>query len=305
MWVKVDRDATPALPKRFDVHAYPTLLTVGDHQEKVHRFKGYKKPAAFRAQLEEALRRWKLYRAGQEWDAPDPRPATICDAGAVESFPAPSEEVPSGLAFLDGSLWIAQQSELFRLDEKGEVVAKYAIPPLVRGLCTDGKALYGMAYGWTAGDPIHVIDPATGKVTREIVTAANKKNRAKGAAGVAWRDGKLWLLAGMRGVLSEVDPSTGEVARTVQCEARGLSCLAFDGRHFVAGSREALFLIDPETGKTVREIPVHYPLRAVAFRDGAYYLMEQPVFGHDVNHQRVRVWPKRTLVYKLTLKDGD
>ena len=107
----------------------------------------------------------------------------------------------------------------------------------------------------------------------------------------------------MRGVLSEVDPETGAVTRTVQAEARWLSCLAFDGTHFVAGSREALFWIDPETGKTVRKVPVHYPVRAVAFHGGAYYLMEQPVFGNDVKHERVRVWPKRTLVYKLTLRE--
>jgi hypothetical protein len=302
VWVKVDRDVTPDVAKRFGVSAYPTLLTVGDDMEKVHRFQGFKKPAEFKAQLEEALRRWKLYRAGEEWDKPEPRPATICDEGTVESFPAPSEEVPSGLAFLDDALWVAQQGELFRLDARSEVAARHVIPRTVRDLCTDGKLLYGMEYGWTAGDPIHVIDPATGKTTRRIVTAANAENRAKGAAGVAWRDGRLWVLAGMRGVLSEVDPATGDVTRTLQAEARWLSCLAFDGTHFVAGSREALYWIDPETGKTVRKVLVNYPVRAVAFHDGAYYVMEQPVFGHDVKHQRVRIWPERMLVYKLTLK---
>ncbi len=32
---------------------------------------------------------------------------------------------------------------------------------------------------------------------------------------------------------------------------------------------------------------------------GAYYLFEQPVFDHDKEHKRVRIWPRTTLVHKL------
>ena len=81
LWVKVDRDVTPDVPKRFGVHAYPTLLTLGAKEEKVHRTSGFKKPPEFRAQLDDALRRVALYKAGKEWDEPNPRPASVCDAG--------------------------------------------------------------------------------------------------------------------------------------------------------------------------------------------------------------------------------
>jgi len=287
---------------RFDVHAFPTLLTLGDQDEKIHRFSGFQKPDAFTASLEDALARYALYRAGKEWDEPEPRAPSITSEGTVELMPAPSEEVPNGLAFLGDLLYVAQGATLFRVDPAtGAVQAKHELPASVRDLCSDGTRLYAMEYGWTAGKPIHVVDPKTGRVLRSIVTEANAKNKAFGAAGVAWRDGRLWVLEGMQGRIHEVDPETGAVRRTVQTERRWLTGLAWDGDAFVAGSRDALLLLDPETGAVRREVKTHYPLRALAAHGGRVLLMEQPVFGHDKDHRRVRIWPKQTFVHVLTL----
>ncbi len=302
-WVLVNRDRTPDIPKRFTVHAYPSLITLGNKQEKIHRFQGYKKPEEFKKQLEDALRRNNLYLQGKEWNTPDERPATICDEGTVESFPAPAEDVPSGITLWGGKIWIAQGGKLYAVDPKdGKTAEPVDLPESVRALCTDGKRLFAMEYGWTAGKPIHVLDAATGKVTRAIVTKANQKNRSMGAAGIAWRDGKLYVLAGMRGLIHEIDPKTGDVTRTLDTGVRWLSALAYDGRQFIAGSRKALYFLDPQSGRVTRRIEVHYPLRALAAQGGSLYLMEQPIFGHDKDHKRIRIWPKKTLVYKLTLE---
>jgi hypothetical protein len=302
-WVEVNRDHAPELAQRFKVHAYPSLITLGRNEEKVHRFSGFKKPEEFLGLLGEALRRHALYAQGKEWDTPRPRPETICDQGRIEAYPAPGEEVPTGLTFLEESLFVAQGKKLFRLDaQTGKVAWSCDLPSSsVRDLCTDGKVLYAMEYGWTAGKPIHVLDPDSGKAVRTIVTEANRANRAFGAAGIAWRKGRLNVLAGMRGIIHEVDPASGVVTRSLQCDVRWLAGLAFDGDHFVAGGREALYLIDTETGKTAREVKTHYPLRAIGHRKRAYYLMEQPVFGHDKNHERVRIWPRKTMIYKVLL----
>ena len=302
-WVEIDRDAQPELVKRFHVSAYPSLLTLGKKEEKVHRFQGFKKPEPFEAELREALRRYDLYTSGKEWDEPPPRPPTICSAGTVQSFPAPAEGVPSGITALGGRYWIAQKAKLYAVDPAtGGTTATFDLPQAVRDLCTDGELLYGMEYGWTAGKPIHVLDPATGKVLRTIVTRANLQNKSYGAAGITWKDGKLYVLEGMRGILNEVDPQTGAITRKLDCEVRWLSGLGYDGKHFVAGSRQALYLFDAKTGKQVRKVALNYPVRAVAAHDGAYLLMEQPVFGHDKQHKRVQLWPKQTLVYSLQLE---
>ena len=101
-WVEVNRDHAPDIPKKYGVNAYPTLLTLGKNDEKVHRFSGFKKPPEFLKQLKDALRRFDLHRQGREWDEPDARPPSICDEGTVEIIPAPSEAIPDGIAFLGG-----------------------------------------------------------------------------------------------------------------------------------------------------------------------------------------------------------
>jgi hypothetical protein len=301
--VLVNRDRTPELPARFHVSAYPTLLTLGAKDEKVHRFASFRNPPEFVAFLDEALRRFALYKAGKEWDEPDARPASICDEATVETTNAPSEDVPSGLTVMGGDLWIAQSGKLRRVDlASAEVKAVFEIPPTVLDLTNDGKLLYAMEGGWTAGLPIHVIDPATGKTVREIVTEANKAVKSYGAKGVAWRDGKLYVLSGMEGVIHEVDPADGKVTRDVRTPEHWLAGLDFDGKQFVTGSRDALFFVDPEKGEIVRRVRVNYPLRNVAAAGGAVYLLEQPVFDFDKDNKPIRLWPKETIVHKLTWK---
>lgn len=303
-WVKVNRDETPEVPPRFSVSAFPSLITLGDHQEKVHRFSGYMLPEPFKAQLADALRRYDLYRAGQEWDIPDPRPAQICDAPnvTIESFKAPSEEVPAGFAFIGDAMWIAHMGSLFECDAAGKMRRTFPLDGSVLDICTDGQRLYAMTGGWTAGQPIYVIDPATGETARSIIMEANKENRSHGAKGIEFIDGRLYVLEGMGGVIREVDPETGEVLSSIQTSERWITGLAFDGTNFITGGRDRLFFIDRQ-GATVSSTPVNYPLRSVGWRKdgagGAVYLMEQPIFDFDAQHQRIRLWPKEMLVYQL------
>jgi len=299
-WVKINRDhGGRPLCDRYHVSAYPSFLLLGTKDEKVFRFHGFKKPKEFLAQLSEGLRRYGLYRQGKEWDAPPERPETICDRGVLQTFPAPSEGTPSGLTVLDGVFWVAQGGRLYALSESGKPQREFALPAAVRDLCTDGKLLFCMEYGWTAGKPVHVIDPQTGKVVRTIVTEKNLANRSMGATGIAWKDGKLYVLAGMRGKIHELDPRSGEVSRVLETGARWLAGLDFDGRRFVAGGRKALHFLDGTTGKETRRVKMNYPLRVVAAHEGAYYLFEQAIFGYDKQHKRVRIFPKRVVVHVL------
>ena len=58
----------------------------------------------------------RLTRRGEEWDRRTPRAATICDDAAVQTFKAPSEEQPGGLAVLGGKLFVAQGAKLHQVD---------------------------------------------------------------------------------------------------------------------------------------------------------------------------------------------
>ena len=197
-WVEVNRDHNPAIPKEFQVSAYPSLIVLNDKREKVYRFQSFKKPAEFIPELNEGLRRHKLYKAGKKWDLPPPRPQSICDVRGVEvqTFQAPSEDQAGGAAVLAGKLWTAQGRKLYRVNlSTGKKEAEYDLPRPVRGLCAGKKFLYGVDFGWTSGRPIYVIDPGNGKVVREIVTEVNKENRYSSAAGITWVGDKLYVLA--------------------------------------------------------------------------------------------------------------
>ena len=307
IWVKVNRDDTPEIPPQFSVTAYPSLITLGTEREKIHRFSGYKLPSDFIPELEEALRRYSVYKAGGAWEPVATRPDAICDAGSVELIPAPSEANPSGMVVLNGDLWIMQHPTLSRMNlASGRVVQTFQAPTgsLIVDLATDGTRLYMVEYGWSAGKPIYVFDPKRGEVTREIVTEANKENRSHSTRGVAFLDGSLWVLSGLSGTIHRVDPATGEVLATLNPEATRLSSLDVSRGAFISGSKDAIIYINPETGEVITRVATNYGLRSVATDGSSLYLMEQPVWDYDINNQRVRVWPKQMMIYKLILDGG-
>lgn len=308
IWMKMNRDVTPEPCQRFNVSAYPTLMVIGDEQEKIYRFSGYKLPDAFLPELDEAMRRYELYRAGKEWDLPPPRPERLTDAaGALNTMNAPSGAVPAGIAFIGDRAFVAHfMDKLYEIDPRtGEIVNTLPLPPSVIDICTDGEVLYGVTSGWTAGQPIHVIDPESGQVLREIVTTANEGNGAHGAKGIEYHNGQLVILEGMRGTLRYVDPESGEVTKTVQTKETWVSGLTFDGSSLITVSKDRIIALNPESGETEWSMPVNYPLRSIGVhRDESahdLWVMEQPEFGYNTKHERVQVWPRpdATLIYRL------
>ncbi|MFG0285978.1 MAG: thioredoxin family protein [Phycisphaerales bacterium JB039] len=316
VWVELNRDYVPEQVEPFNVHAFPTMIVLGPDRQAIHRFQSYQKPEAFIANLEEGLRRYDLFQRGEQWDEPAARPESVAEVGgvvrAIETFPAPGEGVPAGLVFMGEDLWIAQDDEAMG----GSVRRIHHIPAgsaepdhsitvehLITDIATDGQKLYAISYDWTAGGPILVIDPETGAIEREIRTEANKANRASGAKGLAWAEGKLYALDGGAGVIFEVDPATGGITRTIETGRRWITGLDCDAKatRFATVGRSEILLLDSE-GQVAREIPSNYPLRSVAVRAGSVHVMEQPVFGNDANHQRVRVWPRQMLVHVLKLE---
>src|SRR5690606_1849791 len=111
-----DRDAAPEIPKRFSVSAYPSILVLGPEHESVWRWSGFEKPDEFLGELDEALRRFALFEAGEPFDLPPERPAVLLEGALVETWPAPSDDVPWGVERLGGALWAGRGKTLFELD---------------------------------------------------------------------------------------------------------------------------------------------------------------------------------------------
>lgn len=292
-WVTIDRDRTPEIPKRFNVAAYPSVLVLGREEENVHRFQGFAKKEVHLARLEEALRRHALYREGKPWDAPDPRPAAVAEGEGVSSLPAPNDDVPGGIAALGEDLWVVQGETLFRLDPAtGKVRGEIAAGGTVAGIAARGDDLWILPFDWTAGGAIRVVDPATGRTLREVVTEENRRNRHSGAKGIAWHGERLFVLEGMEGRIRELDPATGAVKATLETKRTWLGGLASDGTHLLTAGGGRLLRIDPATGAVARERPLNHGIRCIGFREGAVLLMEQPEVGFGRSHERIQVWPR-------------
>ena len=131
-------------------------------------------------------------------------------------------------------------------------------------------------------------------------TCANAGRSAMTAQGIAWRDKELWVLTGP-GQLHVVDPETGEIRRTLRAPPGG-TCLDFDGDHFVVGSHKALLLVSPDSGAVIGKIQSNYPISAVGWNDGRYYLMEYEVKGFDRAHRPIRLWPDEMVVHAVRLR---
>ncbi|MCB9889753.1 MAG: hypothetical protein H6836_09275 [Planctomycetes bacterium] len=308
-WIEVDRDRAPALPKAFRVQAYPTLIVIGPKREKIHRFQSFMPAKELVEHLDEGLRRFALYRAGRPWDPRPPRAATICDGRTIETLRTPTDDRVAGMTMSGGKLWIIQGKRIHRVDpHTGKSEVDYAIAGLPCGVCSDGTSLFVLDYGWTMGKPIRVIDRDTGKVVREIVTEANKKNRYSAASGIAFAAGQLWVLSRSEH-LSEIDPRTGTVLRDCKLPQKSWK-LAFDGTHWITTSlvsakRQELRWLDPKKLEVVRRLDLNYAISAVAVDGADLLLTEQPVMGFDTQHRHVRLYPDRMRVHKVRrVRDG-
>ncbi len=292
-WVLVDRDKTPGIPKRLNVRAYPSLLVLGHKQENIYRFQSFKLPAVFLPELEKGLARWQLYRADKPWELEPTRAPSLTQA-SVRTIPAPSIQVPAGLAYIDGDLFVAQGNEVNEIDPRtGAHKARLPLPPSTMDITTDGKLLYCVKSTWDAEHPIVVVHPTTGrevgKITPKTPFAGKRRMSSR---GIAWANGHLYVLE-IFGKLHEVDPKDGALLRSRDIGKRWVFGLAFDGKDLVAGSRTALLTIDPDTAKVTNEHKTNYSLRSVGLdRKGHILCMEQPVWGHDKKHENVQVWPR-------------
>lgn len=298
-WVLVDRDATPEIPKRLNVSAYPALLVLGPQEENVHRWSGFLKEPEFLVELDDALRRWKLFREGEPWDAPRPRPEQPFAGRDATAIPAPSDEVPGGIVRCGDELWVAQGKIVYVLDARThELRREVTLRMVPQDLTTDGKSIYVVDAQWSQGSPIQQLDSVTGNPQRRITTAANRGKPGAGARGICWHDGKLYVLE-ISGKVHRVDPASGDVEQTFTTGCNWVFGLTFDGQRFVTVGRTAVHFLDPETLQPIEQIDSNYRLRAIGHDGDALLILEQPEFGFGRKHEQIRVWPRKTVIWRL------
>src|SRR5205807_8838768 len=140
-----------------------------------------------------------------------------------------------------------------------EIIREYGPFPdveRVHGVSYDGR------YVWfAAGDKMHALDPASGKIVRSIDVAAQ--------AGTAFDGRYLFQLAGGR--IQKVDPETGRVVATIPAPGGGRdSGLAWaEGTLWVRQYRDRkIHQVDPQTGAILRTIESNRFVTGVTWIDG-------------------------------------
>jgi glutamine cyclotransferase len=140
-----------------------------------------------------------------------------------------------------------------------EVVREYGPFPgidHIHGLTYDGRHVW-----FASGDKVNALDPASGKIVRELHVA--------GHAGTAFDGEHLFQIAEDR--IQKIDPKTGRVVHSIPAPGGGGdSGLAWaEGTLWVGQYRERkIHQIDPQTGTILRTIESNRFVTGVTWIDG-------------------------------------
>jgi len=124
-----------------------------------------------------------------------------------EYGPFPGVEKVHGVSFDGKNVWFASGDRLNALDpETGTTVRSLDVPAFA-GTAFDGQHLFQLFDGG-----IQKIDAKSGKVLKVIPAPEG------GAAGMAWAEGALWVGQYRKKQIHQVDPESGKILRTIQCD---------------------------------------------------------------------------------------
>src|SRR4051794_30907074 len=125
---------------------------------------------------------------------------------------------------------------------------------IVRALdvaCDAGTAFDGRHLFQIAGDRIHKIDPATGKVLSSIPAPGGGRD-----SGLAWAEGTLWVGEYRERKIHQIDPETGAILRTLESNRFVTGVTWVDGElwHGTWEGDSEIRQVDPETGEVLTRL---------------------------------------------------
>src|SRR5215471_7032648 len=152
-----------------------------------------------------------------------------------------------------------------------EVVREYGPFPgidHIHGLTYDGR------HGWFAsGDKVNALDPASGKIVRELHIAEDRIQKIDpktgrvlatipapgggGDSGLAWAEGTLWVGQYRERKIHQIDPATGAILRTIESKRFVTGVTWVDGELWHGtweGDDSDLRRVDPRTGEVLEQI---------------------------------------------------
>jgi outer membrane protein assembly factor BamB len=152
-----------------------------------------------------------------------------------------------GVTYDGHRVWAATGSRLLALDTESGQIARALERACDAGTAFDGSYLYQIADA-----RIDKIDPANGEVVASIPAPGNG-----GDSGLAWAEGSLWVGQYRDRKIHQVDPESGAIVRTIECNrfVTGVTWVEGELWHGTwEGDESDLRRIDPENGTVLERL---------------------------------------------------
>src|SRR5689334_8722751 len=166
----------------------------------------------------------------------------LCEYG-----PFPKVDHVRGVTFDGKHVWFAAGDRMLAFDpDSGEPVRAIAVPGHA-GTAFDGRHLFQIAE-----DRIQKIDPETGRVLAMIPAPGGG-----GDSGLAWAEGTLWVGQHRGRKIHQIDPDTGAVLRTIECNRMVTGVTWVDGELWHGtweGDESDVRRIDPRSGEVLERL---------------------------------------------------
>jgi glutamine cyclotransferase len=208
------------------------------------------------------------------------------DAEILRAYgPFPGVDAVYGVSFDGQKVWFASGDRLNALDPDGGTVQATLDVAADAGTAFDGRHLFQIAEA-----RILRIDPKTGAVLGSIPAPGGG-----GDSGLAWAEGTLWVGQHRGRRIHQVDPETGRVLRTIECDRFVTGVTWVDGELWHGtwqDEKSDVRRVDPATGAVLAclDMPAGTVVTGLE-SDGADRLFCGG--GHDGTIRAIRR-PKRT-----------
>lgn len=169
-----------------------------------------------------------------------PAPAEILR----EYGPFPEVDAVHGVSFDGERVWFASGTHLNALDPDGGGVTRSLDIAADAGTAFDGSHFFQIA-----GGEIRKLDPQTGTILSSFPAPGGAD-----ASGLAWAEGSLWVGQFRSRRIYRIDPDTGAIRSTIECERFVTGVTWVDGELWHGTWEDGasdLRHVDPETGDTL------------------------------------------------------
>ena len=161
-----------------------------------------------------------------------------------EYGPFPGVTKVHGVTYDGRHVWFASGDKLSAFDPASGDTVRAIDVPAHAGTAFDGQHLFQIAE-----DRIQRIDPKTNRVLATIPAPGGG-----GDSGLAWAEGMLWVGQYRERKIHQVDPHTGAILRTIQCNrvVTGVTWVDNELWHGTwEGDESDLRRLDPQTGEVL------------------------------------------------------